>query len=69
MLTGVQFIEVKDDPRYDARSNTVIRERRYTYYIDQHGPFTARVSLDPFDPQAIERHVMETKTHLATLPR
>jgi hypothetical protein len=69
MAEGVQFTDIKDDSRYESRTNTVIRERRYTFYIDNHGPFVERVALDNFDAGEIDRRVAALRLHLSTLPR
>jgi hypothetical protein len=65
----VQFTDVRDDPRYEPRTGSVVREKRYTFYIDDYGPFVERVPLDNFDAQEIERRVSALRMHLTTLPR
>jgi hypothetical protein len=69
MADGVEFTDIKDDARYEPRTSSVIRERRYTFYIDKHGPFVARVPLDPFDENAIHVEVAKLRAQLANLPK
>lgn len=67
-MPGVEFTKVTDTTT-PQRDGTYKREKLYVFYIDHHGPFTERVSAEPFDPGEIERRVQSLRTHLATLPR
>ena len=64
----LNLTNVKDDDRYQ-QGGKLAREKLYTFYLGDHGPFSFRTPRDPFDEQAFPRYVDTLRAHLRTVAR
>lgn len=62
----VDYTDIRDEST-PQRDGTFLRQRRYVFYLGQHGPFTERVPLENFDETEIKRRVDKVRAHVESL--
>lgn len=65
---AVEFAKIIDESDYN-RDGTTTKVRVYRFYIGKYGPFTEKVTLEPFDANEITRRVDALTMHLRARPR
>lgn len=60
----LEYTDVRDEA-IPQRDQTILRVKRYTFYLGKFGPFTERVPLDVTDQTGeIQRRVQALQQHL-----